>query len=248
MSALPLDRDGQPGIDLDAVNGELATRDADGRVRWAVEHLPGAHALSTSFGAQAAVALHLVTRVAPGIPVILVDTGYLFPETYRFADELQARLRLNLKVYRPELTPAWLEARHGRLWEQGPDRTRRLGQLTKVEPMRRALAELGVSTWIAGLRRVQSRSRSALKPLAQQEGRWKLSPLFDWTDRDVYQYLTRHDLPYHPLWHQGYVSIGDVHTTRPAGEGVTGEQTRFGGTHRECGLHDLDAHDTHGPT
>lgn len=234
------DETGPGPLDLAAANRQLHALDAEGRVRWALEHLPGTHALSSSFGAQAAVSLHLVTRLAPGIPVVVVDTGYLFPETYQFIDELSTRLSLNLRVHRAPLTPAWLEAREGRLWEQGSEGIERFSRLTKVEPMQHALAELGVGTWIAGLRRSQSRSRAAIEPLARQDGRFKLSPIHDWTDRDVYLYLKRHDLPYHPLWQQGYVSIGDVPTTRPIGADLSEEQTRFHGLRRECGLHGLE--------
>ena len=129
-------------------------------MRWAIENLPGEHALSSSFGAQAAVSLHMVVSQLPSIPVVLVDTGYLFPETYRFIDDLVERLGLNLHVYQPRMSAAWLEARHGRLWEKGVEGIERYNDLRKTEPMRRALDELGVSTWFAGLRRDQSRSRS----------------------------------------------------------------------------------------
>ena len=234
------DETGPGPLDLAAANRQLHALDAEGRVRWALEHLPGTHALSSSFGPQAAVSRHLVSRRAPGIPVVVVDTGYLFPETYQFIDELSTRLSLNLRVHRAPLTPAWLEAREGRLWEQGSEGIERFSRLTKVEPMQHALAELGVGTWIAGLRRSQSRSRAAIEPLARQDGRFKLSPIHDWSDRDVYLYLKRHDLPYHPLWQQGYVSIGDVPTTRPIGADLSEEQTRFHGLRRECGLHGLE--------
>src|SRR5690606_21577907 len=110
-------------------------------------------------------------------------------------------------------------------------------RLRKVEPMQRALKELGVATWIAGLRRSQSRSRAKIDFLERKDGRWKLHPIADWTDRDVGQYLTRHALPYHPLWDKGYVSIGDVHTTRPLTADIGVEETRFFGLKRECGLH-----------
>ncbi|MCU0256813.1 MAG: phosphoadenylyl-sulfate reductase [Vicinamibacterales bacterium] len=225
---------------LAEINAQLARMDADARVQWALGNLPGAHALSSSFGAQAAVSLHMVTRAAPEIPVVLVDTGYLFPETYRFVDELVVRLRLNLKVYQPTVSPAWLEARHGRLWEQGLDGIERYNALRKGEPMRRALAELGVGTWFAGLRRDQSRSRRAVRALEFRDGRWKVHPIFDWNDRQVFEYLRRHDLPYHPLWHAGYVSIGDWHTTRSLAEAGDAEATRFFGLKRECGLHGLE--------
>jgi phosphoadenosine phosphosulfate reductase len=225
---------------LDEVNARLESVEAAERVRWALEHLPGTHALSSSFGAQAAVSLHLVTRLAPSVPVILVDTGYLFPETYRFVDELAVRLELNLKVYQPSVSPAWLEARHGRLWEHGLDGIERYNELRKSEPMQRALGELGVGTWFAGLRRDQSRSRRRLRPVEFRDGRWKVHPILDWNDRQVFDYLRRHDLPYHPLWHEGYVSIGDWHTTRSLAEAGDAEATRFFGLKRECGLHGLD--------
>ena len=225
---------------LDGINRALGRMDAGKRVRWALEHLPGRHALSSSFGAQAAVSLHLVSSAAPEIPVVLVDTGYLFPETYRFVDELVLRLGLNLKVYQPTVSSAWLEARYGRLWEQGVDGIDRYNDLRKGEPMQRALEELGVGSWFAGLRRQQARSRGAIQPLEYRNGRWKFHPILDWTDRQVFQYLTHHDLPYHPLWHQGYVSIGDWHTTRTLAEAGDVEATRFFGLKRECGIHGLE--------
>jgi len=149
---------------LDEANIELTHMNAEERVSWAVQHLPGPQALSSSFGAQAAVSLHMVTRQVPSIPVILIDTGYLFPETYRFVDELAVRLSLNLKVVQPRMSPAWFETTHGRLWEQGVEGIDRYNELRKTEPMRRALEELGTRSWFAGLRRQQSRSRSRIRP------------------------------------------------------------------------------------
>ncbi len=217
---------------------DLGLLSAEERIAWALAHLPGVHALSSSFGAQAAVLLHMATRIAPKLPVILIDTGHLFPETYRFVDELSERLSLKLHVYGPTRSAAWLAARHGPLWEQGLAGIERYNRLHKVEPMQRALAELGVGTWIAGLRRSQSRSRASTPILELREGRHKLHPIADWSDRDVWRYLKQHELPWHPLWHQGYVSIGDVHSTRPLSEVSSAEETRFGGLKRECGLHE----------
>lgn len=222
---------------LAALNAWLADKSAEARVAWALASGPDHHGLSSSFGAQAAVSLHMVTRLRPDIPVILVDTGYLFPETYQFIDRLSERLRLNLKTYRPRMSPAWIEARHGRLWEQGLEGIERYNRLHKVEPMQRALDELGIRTWIAGLRRSQSTSRHDTPFIELRNGRWKVHPLADWSDRDVGRYLARHDLPYHPLWDQGYVSIGDTHTTRRWEPGMREEDTRFFGLKRECGLH-----------
>jgi phosphoadenosine phosphosulfate reductase len=225
---------------LSELNQWLLSRGAAERAAWALEHLPGRHVLSSSFGAQSAAALHLLTCLARELPVILVDTGYLFPETYRFVDALSERLALNLHVFRATLTPSWIEARYGRLWEQDVDGIERYNRLVKVEPMQRALKTLGANTWFAGLRRTQSLTRRAVEVLELRDGRWKVHPIVDWSDRDVWAYLTRHDLPYHPLWHEGYVSIGDVHSTRRLEPGMREEDTRFGGLKRECGLHGLE--------
>lgn len=222
---------------LGELNTWLGQRDARERIAWALATLPGEHALSSSFGAQSAAVLHLVTRERADVPVILIDTGYLFPETYRFADDLATRLRLNLKVYRPALGVAWMEARLGRLWEQGLAGIETYNRLRKVEPMQRALTELGARTWIAGLRRSQSSTRRGIDYLELRDGRWKFHPIADWSDRRIYDYLRAHDLPYHPLWERGYVSIGDTHTTQPLQEGMREEETRFFGLKRECGLH-----------
>jgi phosphoadenosine phosphosulfate reductase len=225
-------------MDLDQPNRELETATAEERVAWALERFRPNVILSSSFGAQAAVCLHLVTRQWPEAPVVLCDTQYLFPETYRFVDELTERLGLNLHVYQSPLSAAWQEARWGKLWEQGVEGITRYNEINKVEPMDRALRDLGAKAWITGLRRDQSDTRRRLGVLAEQKGIVKFHPIIDWSDRDVYRYLQRFDLPYHPLWEQGYVSIGDVHTTRPLAEGMTEEETRFFGLKRECGLHE----------
>ena len=219
------------------LNRWLDTQTASQRAAWALDSLAGNHAMSSSFGAQSAVLLHMMTRLRPDLPVVLIDTGHLFPETYRFIDELQERLRLNLKVFTPNLSSAWSQARHGALWQEGVEGIRRYNEIHKVEPMQRALKELDVRTWFAGLRRVQSDSRAGIEFLELRDGRWKVHPLADWNDRDIWQYLHKHDLPYHPLWHQGYVSIGDVHSTRPLQAGMLEQDTRFNGLLRECGLH-----------
>ncbi len=222
---------------LRELNHWLAGRSAEQRIAWALDNTAGPHALSSSFGVQAAVLLHMVTRQAPEMPVILVDTGYLFPETHRFIEQLQQQLASNLKIYRPDPDAAWGAVEVARLRESGRDELARYNRVHKVEPMQRALRELGVLTWIAGLRRGQSSSRAAIDFVEQRDGRWKLHPLADWNDSDVWRYLQRHQLPYHPLWQQGYVSIGDTHSTRRLQPGMRDEDTRFFGLQRECGLH-----------
>ena len=236
----PLDVD---AIDLGAANPQLERRPAEDRIAWVLERFMPHVVLSSSFGAQAAVLLHMATRQWAEIPVVLVDTGYLFPETYRFVDELTERLRLNLRVYRSPLGPAWQEARWGKLWEQGLDGITRYNRMNKVEPMQRALDELDARGWIVGLRRSQASTRRELRVLGLQDGYLKVHPIVDWNDKHVYDYLTRYDLPYHPLWEQGYPSIGDWHTSHKLTDGMTEEETRFFGLKRECGLHESAADD-----
>ena len=225
---------------LDHCNELFAILTAEERVAWSLEHLPGQHVLTSSFGAQAAVSLHMVTRQQPDIPVVFIDTGYLFPETYQFVDKLADKLNLNLKPYRSKTTPAWQEARYGQRWRQGIKGIDAYNRDNKVEPMERALRELSVGTWFAGLRREQAITRAKLPFLAWSGDRWKVHAIADWSDRDIYLYLKKHNLPYHPLWEKGYVSIGDVHTTRSLNDVDDVDQTRFFGLKRECGLHEID--------
>ncbi|WP_058961501.1 phosphoadenylyl-sulfate reductase [Type-E symbiont of Plautia stali] len=219
-------------------NVQLEKLSAEQRVSWALENMPGAFVLSSSFGIQAAVLLHMVTQQKPDTPVILTDTGYLFPETYRFIDELTEKLNLNLQIFRAETSPAWQEARYGKLWEQGVEGIEQYNQINKVEPMNRALQTLGAQTWFAGLRRDQSGSRASLPVLAVQRGVFKILPIIDWDNRQVHQYLKQHGLKYHPLWDEGYLSVGDTHTTKKWEPGMAEEETRFFGLKRECGLHE----------
>jgi phosphoadenosine phosphosulfate reductase len=220
------------------LGASLETATAEQRVQWAVERYGDRLAMTTSFGVQSAVMLHLVTRIVPAIPVIFIDTGYLFPETYRFARELTQKLNLNLKRYVPAMTAAEQEALYGKQWEQGLDGLKRYNQINKVEPMNRAVGELGLTAWLAGLRRSQSSTRENLKVLQQQNKVAKIHPILDWDNRQVHRYLTAHGLSYHPLWDQGYVSVGDWHSTTKLMDGMREEDTRFGGVKRECGLHE----------
>lgn len=224
---------------IEAWNRDLEGRSASERVRWALEEFRGHAVLSTSFGIQSALMLHLVTQIDPKIPVVFIDTGYLFPETYKFAEELTERLQLDLKIFNPAVTPARQEALYGKLWEQGVEGLEKYGRLTKVEPMNRALRELHARVWMTGLRREHSSTREALPVIKRQNRILKFHPIIDWNDKQVFDYLTAHDLPYHPLWAHGYVSVGDVHSTTRFADGMKPEETRFSGLKRECGLHEL---------
>jgi len=222
---------------LTDINEDLEKKTALERIEFAAENLPSNYSIASSFGAQSAVSLHMITQVMPKIPVILIDTGYLFPETYQFVDQLAEALDLDVLVYQSTMSPAWQEARYGKLWEKDTRALNEYNQRNKVEPMDRALNELEVGTWFAGLRREQSKSRHELPIVQTFKDRVKVHPVIDWSNRDIHQYLQKHRLPYNPLWEKGYVSIGDKHSTKPLTLGLSEEETRFGGSQRECGLH-----------
>ncbi|MEE2002033.1 phosphoadenylyl-sulfate reductase [Alkalimonas sp. MEB108] len=221
---------------LAEINSILTPLSAAERVRWALAHLPQQPMLSSSFGIQAAVMLHLVTQQQADIPVVLTDTGYLFPETYQFIDQLTEQLGLNLKVYRATLSPGWQEARYGQLWHSA-EGIKEYNRLNKVEPMQRALRELNVGCWFTGLRRSQSSTRADKQVVEISRGVVKVQPIIDWSNKDVFYYLKEHGLSYHPLWEQGYLSVGDTHSTVKFEPGMSEEDTRFNGFGRECGLH-----------
>jgi phosphoadenosine phosphosulfate reductase len=226
-------------LDLEVVNENLTTATAEDIIRWAntefAEHL----VMSTSFGIQSAVMLHLVTQVVPNLPIIWIDTGYLPKETYLFADELTQRLNLNLCVYQSDISPARMEAMYGKLWEKKDLESLNLyDRIRKVEPMQRALKDLQAKAWLAGLRQNQTQFRKQLDIVNKQGDQYKILPILKWTSRDIYEYLTKYDLPYHPYFDQGYVSVGDWHSSRPLSLDDENERdTRFHGVKQECGLH-----------
>ena len=218
-------------------NELLEKQNAVQRAEWAMENLPGQFVLSSSFGIQSAVMLHMLTQIDANIPVIITDTGYLFPETYQFIEQLTERLKLNLQVYSAKESAAWQQAKFGEEWAADNASLKAYNQRNKVEPLERGLSELNAGTWFSGVRRQQSSHREGLSVVGTLRGRFKVHPIIDWHNKDVHQYLTKHGLPYHPLWDQGYVSVGDTHSTKPLTLGMSESDTRFSGMQRECGLH-----------
>jgi phosphoadenosine phosphosulfate reductase len=207
------------------------------RIQWLNQEYGSRLVLSSSFGIQAAVMLDLVSKHAPEIPIVWIDTGYLFPETYQYVEELKQTLHLNLKEYQPLITAARQEAVHGKLWEQGEEGNAQYGLINKIEPMNRALNELNSDVWLSGLRRTQSSTRVQRPFLEQQKKTLKAYPILDWTHAQVQQYFRDNNLPKHPLEAKGYQTMGDWHSTNPVAEGESAEDSRHGGNKYECGLH-----------
>ena len=198
------------------------------------EHL----ALVSSFGTESAALLKVMADVDPAIPVVFLDTGWLFEETLAYRDTLIAALGLrDVRSIKPLEEALNREDPDRELWFSDPDACCRI---RKVEPMWRALADFDV--WIAALRRDQSDTRRSVEQVEHHEidGRstLKVMPLAEWTLGDVTAYLRAHDVPQHPLAERGYTSIGCWPCTRPTAAGEGERAGRWSGTRKtECGLH-----------
>ncbi|ANZ22624.1 phosphoadenosine phosphosulfate reductase [Buchnera aphidicola (Diuraphis noxia)] len=223
---------------LSEFNLLISNYSAEERVYWSLKNLPDTHIMSSSFGIQSMVLLHIIIQQKPDIPIVLIDTGYLFPETYKFIDLINKKYNLNLKIFRSKISPAWQEARYGKLWKKGIQGINFYNKINKVEPMNCALNELSVKTWFSGLRRDQSKTRNLLNYLSIQKKVFKVLPILDWSNDQIHKYLKKNNLDIHPLSKNGYVSVGDIHTTIKYIPGMLEEKTRFFGLKRECGLHE----------
>ena len=238
MEALKFEIPATTPLDIDPVelSASLAPLRAGERLRLLYDQLGDRLVASTSFGLQSAVMLHMIHEHAPKIPVVFIDTGFLFPETYQYAEKLTSKLDIDLRIYQPTVSAARIQALWGNLWENGSDGAERYGLLTKIEPMNRALRETGADVWLSGLRRSQSNTRVDRPFVEQQKKTVKAYPILDWADAQIDLYFHQNRLPRHPLAEKGYVTMGDWHRTRPVENGDI-EATRFNGEKFECGLH-----------
>ena len=227
------------GTLTDSMDEQFNRLTAEELIQWATEEFEDGLVMSTSFGIQSAVTLHMAVSIKPRIPVIWVDTGYLPAETYEYADTLTKLLNLNLYVALSPITPAEMEARFGRLWESdNVHDLNRYDQIRKVEPMQRALDDLNATSWISGLRAKQTEFRSQLPRIRRKGARYLIHPILSWTNRDVCQYMNNFQLPLHPLFENGYTTVGDAHASRPRHPDDEDDRvSRFRGLKQECGLH-----------
>jgi phosphoadenosine phosphosulfate reductase len=222
---------------IHALEGFSEEFNAEDVVAWAAETFGEGLVLQTSAGTQAAVMLNLVARVVPNVKVVFVDTGYLPTETVEYMEILRDALNLNLTVAKPKLSPSELVAQYGKLWETDHEL---YGQITKVEPMNRALKELGATAILSGIRAGQTDTRAGLTKVCFDMGShlFKVLPILDWDKADVKSYFKDNMLPRHPLESRGFATVGDAHSSRAMKPGETNERvSRFGGKSQECGLH-----------
>ncbi|MFA5965751.1 MAG: phosphoadenylyl-sulfate reductase [Sphingomonas sp.] len=211
------------GVDTGDMLGELLTGELKGRV-----------AAVSSFGAESAVLLHLISRIDRDIPVIFLNTQKLFGETLAYRDELSERLGLtDLRVFRPDPRVLAEKDSTGLRWSYDPDGC---CDLRKVQPLRRALAPF--DAWISGRKGFQSGTRAALPRFEEDEGRLKLNPLADWDKPRLDAWFADHKLPRHPLEAEGYPSIGCAPCTSKVLPGEDPRAGRWRGWEKvECGIH-----------
>ena len=197
----------------------------------------GPACVTCSFQTECMALVHLVTRQRPDIPVLFLDTGYHFPETYEYRDRMSAQFHLNLVNLQPRMTVAEQEGQFGILYQSAPDRC---CGMRKVEPLFAGLAPYDV--WFTGLRRDQSPTRANLREaddfrLPDGKMLFKVSPLADWSARDVWSYLKQHDIPVLPLYEHGYTSIGCEPCTSLPLDPDNPRSGRWAGRKLECGIH-----------
>lgn len=205
----------------------------------------GSLALVSSFGAESVVLLHLVSVIAPGTPVIFIDTQMLFPETLDYQRALADRLNLtDVRTIRADRRDTEFEDPDGTLHEFNTDAC---CTLRKVVPLERALA--GFDGWITGRKRFQAGSRAALQFFENEDGkRIKVNPLAHWGREDLEDYIVNNRLPRHPLVAKGYPSIGCAPCTSPVKEGEDPRAGRWRGTRKqECGIHFINGRAVRGP-
>jgi phosphoadenosine phosphosulfate reductase len=205
-------------------------------LEWAVEQFAPRLVMTSNFGAEGVVVIDKLARVAPQTPVVFLDTGFQFHETDRLKERIRERYRINIVEERAELSVVEQNRSYGeKLYERDPDLCCRI---RKVEPLKRALARY--DGWIAALRRDQSPTRANIGVVEwnARHGLVKIHPLAAWTRRDVWDYIIRHKLPYHPLYDDGYTSIGCEPCTRRVAAGAHERSGRWEGKGKlECGIH-----------
>jgi len=216
----------------------LRTRTPADVLAWTLAEFPGRAMLSVSFGGGGLVLAHLLSKIDPSVPVIFLDTGLHFPETYAFKQQFAERYGLRVLDLHPATDP-------GPLYETDPDAC---CHVRKVAPMQRALADY--DAWISAVRRDQSDTRGGIDMLDRQrvDGRdvLKVYPLAGWTKKEVWAYLYANQVPYHPLLDRGYTSIGCWPCTRPTVAGEDERAGRWSGRAKtECGLHAFTNTRTH---
>ncbi len=229
-------------IDPESISQRFAASAPSDIIRWAVDTFGDGLLMTSSFGAESMCLIHLLTRAKPDVRIVLVNTGYLFHQTLIFMEEMRRRYGLNVLEYHSHHDPLVYLTVHG---ETDP-RIRRdvegCCRDNKNEVFDRAMRELAPAAWVRGVRADQSATRSRMQVVQwnTRVNAWAISPLLNWNHRQIFEYMKYHNLPFHPLWQQGYTSIGcnPETCTRPTATDGDPRGGRWGGLDKkECGIH-----------
>ncbi len=225
---------------LDKFNEELINLTSLEMLEWALQRFENNLAFTTSFGIQSSVLLHLIqsSSLKNEVKIFWIDTGYLPKETYLYANTLINKLSLNITILQSEISPAHMEAMYGKLWEsKRVEDINKYHQIRKVDPLDNALKKYSINCWGSGVRAQQTTNRGKMKFIELIRDTLSIRPLLGWSQKDIFYYMKEKNLPQHPLFMQGYSTVGDWHSSSAESSNAKGRSTRFGGVKQECGLH-----------
>ncbi len=225
--------------ELRAFSAQLESASPQEILRWTVDRYAPRFTMATAFGPEGMVLIHMLAEVGPATPIFNLDTGYQFPETLEMVDRVKARYGIEIALKQPDLTVAEYEAQHGGpLYRTNPDQC---CFDRKIKVLHAAVD--GMQAWASAIRRDQSpdRAKASIVGWDRKFKLVKVSPLANWTKQDVWNFITKHDVPYNPLHDQGYASIGCQPCTRAILFGEDERAGRWSGFEKkECGLHTQD--------
>jgi phosphoadenosine phosphosulfate reductase len=227
--------------DLAALNARFNASHPRDILAWAANFFGNDLIMTSSFGADSMCTIHLATQAKPDIRIVVINTGYLFPETIQFMEEMRNRFRLNIVEFHTHNDPiTWLTI-NGEPDPRVRNNVDACCGANKVAVMDRAMQQLAPAGWVRGVRADQSQERKKMQILQWQHRHhcWAISPILRWSSRDVFFYMKEHNLPHHPLWEKGYTSIGcnPLTCTRAIGSDEDQRAGRWAGTDKkECGI------------
>ncbi len=225
---------------LEKLNEEVINLSSLEMLEWGFQKFENHLAFTTSFGIQSSVLLHLIqsSSLKNKVKIFWIDTGYLPKETYLYANTLINKLSLNITILQSDISPAHMEAMYGKLWESNRvEDINKYHQIRKVDPLDTALKEYSINCWGSGVRAQQTTNRGKMKFIEYIRDTLSIRPLLGWSQKDIFYYMEEKKLPQHPLFTQGYSSVGDWHSSSAESSNTKGRSTRFGGIKQECGLH-----------
>ena len=225
---------------LEKFNEELINLSSLEMLEWGLQKFENNLAFTTSFGIQSSVLLHLIqsSSLKNEVKIFWIDTGYLPKETYLYANTLINKLSLNITILQSEISPAHMEAMYGKLWESNRvEDINKYHQIRKVDPLDNALKKYSINCWGSGVRAQQTTNRGKMKFIELIRDTLSIRPLLGWSQKDIFYYMKEKNLPQHPLFMQGYSTVGDWHSSSAESSNAKGRSTRFGGVKQECGLH-----------